>query len=1074
MRRVVVWLAILAALIVAQESSLSDITVQIDAGTKAYQENRRDEAKSSFVSAKNSLENMMKGVLAPEDAAYVLYYLATTKYYIARIDKDQTLFEEASKNFSEVANSFKGLGIVGEEYARSKYMRALCSFRLYQLAAHENFQLKKLDDAVGDFSDFLQDSIIQANAQDFLELLENAKYFFGYCKFVIGNIKRFNPALYGDADKMFTESASAFAECKKASNEELAIASAFMEAFCHYARARLFMRVHADDWKQTKLASGERHEAISEELNQANSLFDKMISSASAKKELQMLGKVSQLVLKIAKGSIGEKEELVSAINAMTDMRNDAKWGGEMLIRIADASLINFLIYGATAQTAQNALNRVTDSYPMSAYWLGFSHYIAGEYDRAEGYFSTAVSRVTGKSDRRSLELLADAKFRQAECLFWNGVKQGNIGLLQQAKNIYTALDNPQGQYYPYLSQEALAVIRTRGFLISIESSLGKETDFKKLKDMFEGAVAIAGLSLPKDVDRYLEVGKYFLQKGIETAERERESAVRLAAYAFDKVISSSVPAEAKNKARFMKGVALVKLATVIEEKDAPAEIENAKAELDQCASPYSDEAKYVLGVGYFNINNYASATPILESLKNKGHRRAAYHFALTKEKTDCVTAATVLKTVMNSIKDRTDPWYLRADREFSGLSCRGSAGAGATLPPYTDAPMTYENLVDKTAEEERRKQEALYVWQKASMDLPIPDIEVLIPDKPPETNVKIELVIDPPGGEEEVFVDGKTGVLQSQENSVYKGVLSRGTHKVKVRKRGFYLLDQSIKVARSERITLSMKKAVRYVSAGAISGTRRAVATTSDGTNVYAASIDEFEISAFSSSGSKIKTEKLSKFVVGSVGGMAYDDGKIILTDPLRNQVVSVDENLNEVTIIAYGNEPYGTATLSRPAGVAAKQGFYYIVDSGNRRIVVFEGKSFRKAFGDENLQQPIGIAILGDTIIVADIGKGKIVMFSSGGEHIGDIALPEQTLPYDVFVDADGFIFVSDYLKDTIIKYTSGFLPISTAAQDVTFPRSIAQVGSGPESVVFVASEDGLVMLKGSWDNSFMPPGQ
>ncbi|RKZ28091.1 hypothetical protein DRQ26_01810, partial [bacterium] len=583
MRRIIIT-AVLLSFVCAfpQDVSLAGATSKFDEGVKAYQKGNLEEALAPFQESADMLEQLLQGVLSPEDEAYTKYFYATAQYYVARIQKDGLMFESASQTFNETAGAFKAIETVGEEYVRAKYLRAMCSFRLYQLAVTERNQMKMLDQAIGDFTDFLADEDVQKNAKEFPDYIDNANYYLGYCKYMLGYLKSFNPAQYSSAKKLYGEAFDAFSAAEKSSDERLSLAASYMGAATHYLMARLYMRVNERDWGKTyKLSSKERNAAIEEELNSSVDVLNKMISAAGTQKDLQLMGKVCKLIDMVSLGSVGAKDQLNDAMGQMTDMRSNAKYGDEMLIRIADASLLNYLIFNGPQKAVLNNMGRVASKTPDALYWAGWVQYIQGNYSDANSKFSSYTAKVESDRSSRAKELLADAKFRQAECLFWLGVKQGNTGLLTQADNIYTALANPQGKYYEHLTKDTRDIVSIRQFLIGIESSLGKEKDVR----VFDGAMALAGLQLPRDAEKYLSVGKYFLQKGIETAAEERQAAVRFATYAFDKVINAAVSADIKNRARFMKGVALVKLAAAQEKSEATKTISDAEAVLNQCTA---------------------------------------------------------------------------------------------------------------------------------------------------------------------------------------------------------------------------------------------------------------------------------------------------------------------------------------------------------------------------------------------------------------------------------------------------------------------------------------------------------
>ncbi len=1106
MRRTLLMAALLLAALFAEEgqADLGSSVTLLDQGIKAFQQGKNEEALGPFQQAATGLEQVLQGVLAQEDEAYAKYFLATANYYIAAISKDAGLFESTSQKFMESAGAFKSLNILGEEYVRSKYMRALCSFRQFELAKTDRLQTKNLTSAIGDFGDFLSDDDVKKNAADFKDLIENASYFKGYSHYMLGFLKSFDNAQLSNARKQYDDAQKEFQKAKNSSDERISISASYMEAMSGYFLARLFMRVAEDDWEKNRLASGERFAAIDSALKASMSSVDKMISSSGTQKDLQMFGTVAKYNNLLTIGSIGDRDNYNTAMDKFTDMRNDSKWGGDILNRLAYGSLLSFLVFNNPPKGATAALDRVLDKNAEALYWQGMVSYIMGEYDVANGKFMAYLGRAGAAKSLREKEIYADAKFRQAECQFWMGVKQSNPSYLSQADAVFKSLENPSGEYYDYLPKQVLDVVTLRRFVIGLETSIGKERNVS----VFDAAMALAGLSLPKDAEKYINTGKYFLQKGILSAGDERKIAVKFADHAFTKVISSGASSEVTNRARFLKGVSLVKYSTVLDttisadKSEADKTITEAKTVLDQCGSPYSDEAKYVLGIAYFNVNKYDLANGIFDNLKNKGHIRAAYMYALVNiEQKNCPNAAKALGSIQARVKNRADFWFQRAELELAGLSCAGAASGAPPLSSYNDAPMTYENLADEKAEIARKKEEALYVWQRSSAFVEVPNISELIPDRPPETNVTLEIAIDPADGDATLLIGGKDNVAQLIDKGLYKLTINRGSHKVTVKKKGFYLSEDNYKISKSERLTIKLNKAVRYASSGELSGTQKALALISDGENIYVAPQSTRSIVKFDKNGSKTKEWKYSELGIGGVSGLALDGDNLIIVDPKQNQVISlalvereeeapvyeetaVDSSdttapvkmaapvrKSKISVIAYGGEAYGSKALSRPGNVVVSKGNYYICDTGNKRIVVFEGNAYRKSIGEDKLSHPMGLAMNGDELFVADLGKGVIFEYNASGEFKGEKTLKNQAQPAGIYISNEGFIFVADYAKNSIIKYTDEFKELGPAANAIVAPMQMTQIGEGPAAMVYVADNAGVTVLKGGWDNAYMP---
>ena len=104
--------------------------------------------------------------------------------------------------------------------------------------------------------------------------------------------------------------------------------------------------------------------------------------------------------------------------------------------------------------------------------------------------------------------------------------------------------------------------------------------------------------------------------------------------------------------------------------------------------------------------------------------------------------------------------------------------------------------------------------------------------------------------------------------------------------------------------------------------------------------------------------------------------------------------------------------SSMKLPTDVAVdKQGRIYVVDSGNRRVLVYSSSNkYLFAFGSGNggpgeLQSPVGITVTRDgRVMVADRGGQKIQIFNRDGKHIKTIQVKTRNgkfTPIDIAVD-------------------------------------------------------------------------
>ncbi len=1039
----------------------------LDKGIEAYQADNMEQAATNLENAVVEFDNLLKGMTSPEDAAYSRYYRATALYYLGRIKEDINTFADASKAFEDAINDLVGIELLGDEYVRSKYLRALCSFRQFQMTSVSTQQNLYLENAIGDLQSFLDDTVV-VKSGGYLTLTENSTFLLAFAFYTIGELESFNVTTYSTAKDKLNESIKYFQRMENAENAKLSVAAKFYEGESHYQIARLYMRVSKDKWDARKLASGDRNSAIEDELFESQNLLDEAANKAGAYPDMKLNIQVNEIINKVALAGIGDKEALNEAQSELIKLKDNQEWSEAILLNIAYTQLIRFLLFDGNPRTVSANFSKVASFSSIAYYWSGWVNYIISNYKQAALDFNKFSSAVPGR-DTKWQERKADAKFRLAESYFWMGIKESNVGNLKSAENIYKALNNTQGEYYRYLDPKDAAISNTRLFLIDIESTLGKSADIENLQTVME----LAGLKLPENADDYLEVGKYFLQKGIETAEKQRETALKFAQKAFELVVNSNVSGDIKNRAKFLKGVTLVKLSTVYSGAEQEAVLNDARSILGECSAPYANEADYVKGISYFITNDFANAKSIFNSLKIRGHIRATFYYALSLSKGECREVGAALKKIQATVKDRTDYWYRNASNEISNLDCKGD------LPPQQpfqsvmqDPPMTYENLVDPAAEQARKKEDALAMWQRVSEGKNTYPLDELVTDKPPKTNVEITFNIQPSQGGELLAIDGDAEIAQEIEGG-YKAEVTRGAHDVTVQKKGFYLWEDKISVTRTRAYEITLSKAVRYTKAEDIGGINATSGMYALENDFFVANNEEGKIIRYNRDGVKVASIDLRKLSLGYCSGIAVDGDRLLIADARKNQIVSCDLTGADKKIIAYGNEQYGQKSIVKVSDLCVFNATYFVVDNGNGRILRFEGETFRREFGSDNLSKPYGLAIspFNENIYVADWGEGAIVVFNKDGQLEKKVELSDQPYPTRIFIDKNGYLYISDFISNNVIKYGPNFKKVGTAQADFNGPRGLTLVGEGPEASLLVADQDKVVIFKGSWDNAYMP---
>lgn len=135
-------------------------------------------------------------------------------------------------------------------------------------------------------------------------------------------------------------------------------------------------------------------------------------------------------------------------------------------------------------------------------------------------------------------------------------------------------------------------------------------------------------------------------------------------------------------------------------------------------------------------------------------------------------------------------------------------------------------------------------------------------------------------------------------------------------------------------------------------------------------------------------------------------------LTDSSHHQIVGLEKNGKEFLRIGNGKEGFGVDTLSRPQGVAFKDGVLYIADTANNalRIYDFKTKKITTVGGDGSRgdvwASPWALAVTSpDEITIAMAGTHQLIGFNtktkqarvvagSGEESINDGPLPGNSL--------------------------------------------------------------------------------
>ena len=125
--------------------------------------------------------------------------------------------------------------------------------------------------------------------------------------------------------------------------------------------------------------------------------------------------------------------------------------------------------------------------------------------------------------------------------------------------------------------------------------------------------------------------------------------------------------------------------------------------------------------------------------------------------------------------------------------------------------------------------------------------------------------------------------------------------------------------------------------------------------------------------------------------------------------------ERIELVEDLVIGREDDPDYAFYHPFGLVADgKGRVYVLDSGNRRIQVFDQDGdFVRTLGQDGqgpaeLKMPNHIAIAGDRVVVVDLGNRRLSSWDLSGVHIRDAALPFSGFPLGILGFSDGSLML------------------------------------------------------------------
>ena len=146
------------------------------------------------------------------------------------------------------------------------------------------------------------------------------------------------------------------------------------------------------------------------------------------------------------------------------------------------------------------------------------------------------------------------------------------------------------------------------------------------------------------------------------------------------------------------------------------------------------------------------------------------------------------------------------------------------------------------------------------------------------------------------------------------------------------------------------------------------------------------------------------------------------------------------------------GDGQFFNPARVAVADGYLYVADTGNNRIVkrnatdlTLVSKVGSLGIGDDQFNAPAGIAASADGYLyITDSGNNRIVKrFASNLSYVSQVGSPgtgdnQFNTPYGIAVSADGYLYIADGGNHRIVK---------RSAADLSYVSKIGSSGSGDD---------------------------
>ena len=172
---------------------------------------------------------------------------------------------------------------------------------------------------------------------------------------------------------------------------------------------------------------------------------------------------------------------------------------------------------------------------------------------------------------------------------------------------------------------------------------------------------------------------------------------------------------------------------------------------------------------------------------------------------------------------------------------------------------------------------------------------------------------------------------------------------------------------------------------------------------------------------GGNIQVQEVKHGKIGHRGLAVVGEEVMVSVMDNRGTIMVYDKELNYVRSIEHRDMGYFTATS------ADSHSNLYCADHDNAMIQVFSNDGvFLRCFGsdgkgEKKVKKPWGLCVSGHYVYVCNHGSHNISVFTTDGVYVTSFGqygsnVGDFILPYSVYVDQDGFVYITDYFNGRV----------------------------------------------------------